>query len=42
MKPFKVEMGPVLERIPIGMETMEQWAARREWRLANKPRPPAG
>ncbi len=42
MKPFKVDMGPVLERIPIELETMEQWAARQEWRLSNKPRPPAG
>ena len=29
-------------RIPIEMETMRQWAARQEWRLTNKPRPPAG
>jgi hypothetical protein len=35
-------MGPVLERIPIELETMETWAARQEWRLTNKPRPPAG
>jgi uncharacterized protein YbjT (DUF2867 family) len=42
LKPFKVDMGPVLERIPIEMETMAQWAARQEWRLTNKPRPPAG
>jgi uncharacterized protein YbjT (DUF2867 family) len=42
LKPFKVEMGLVLERIPIEMETMSQWAARQEWRLTNKPRPPAG
>ena len=41
-KVFKVDMGPVLERIPIEMETMRQWAARQEWRLTNKPRPPAG
>jgi uncharacterized protein YbjT (DUF2867 family) len=42
LKPFKVDMGPVLERIPIELETMETWAARQEWRLTNKPRPPAG
>jgi uncharacterized protein YbjT (DUF2867 family) len=42
LKPFKVDMGPVLERIPIQLETMAQWAARQEWRLTNKPRPPAG
>ncbi len=41
-KPFRVDMGPVLERIPIEMETMRQWAGRQEWRLTNKPRPPAG
>ncbi len=41
-KPFKVDMAPVLDRIPIQMETMAQWAARQEWRLSNKPRPPAG
>jgi len=42
LRPFRVDMGPVLERIPIEMETMEKWAARQEWRLTNKPRPPAG
>ncbi len=41
-KPFRVDMGPVLERIPIEMETMRQWAGRQEWRMTNKPRPPAG
>ena len=40
--PFKVDMGPVLERIPIEMETMRDWAKRQDWRLTNKPRPPAG
>ena len=40
--PFRVEMGPVLERIPIKMETMQEWAKRQDWRLTNKPRPPAG
>ena len=40
--PFKVNMGPVLERIPIEMETFSDWAKRQEWRLTNKPRPPAG
>jgi uncharacterized protein YbjT (DUF2867 family) len=42
LTPFKVDMGPVLERIPIELETMAQWAARQEWRPTNKPRPPAG
>jgi uncharacterized protein YbjT (DUF2867 family) len=40
--PFKVDMGPVLERIPIEMETMAQWAKRQDWRMTNKLRPPAG
>lgn len=40
--PFRVDMGPVLERIPVQMETMKQWAHRQDWRLSNKPRPPAG
>lgn len=42
LKPFKVDMGPVLERIPIKLETMAEWAGRRDWRLTSKPRPPAG
>ena len=42
LKPFKVDMGPVLERIPIEMETLETWVRRQEWRVSNKPRPPAG
>jgi uncharacterized protein YbjT (DUF2867 family) len=41
-RPFRVDMGPVLERIPIEMETFAQWSKRQEWRLTNKPRPPAG
>ncbi len=42
LHPFKVDMAPVLARIPIELETMAAWAARQEWRLTNKPRPPAG
>ena len=42
LKPFKVDMGPVLERIPIELETFKDWSKRQEWRLTNKPRPPAG
>jgi uncharacterized protein YbjT (DUF2867 family) len=42
LKPFSVDMGPVLERIPIKLETMAEWAKRQEWRMTNKPRPPAG
>ncbi len=41
-KPFVVDMKPVLDRIPIKLETMREWAARQEWKLTNKPRPPAG
>jgi uncharacterized protein YbjT (DUF2867 family) len=42
LRPFRVDMGPVLERIPIEMETFRDWSMRQEWRLTNKPRPPAG
>ncbi len=42
LKPFRVDMGPVLERIPIELETFKDWSKRQEWRLTNKPRPPAG
>jgi nucleoside-diphosphate-sugar epimerase len=42
LKPFRVNMDPVLERIPIEMETMAHWIERHDWRLTNKPRPPAG
>lgn len=40
--PFEVDMGPVLERIPIELETMETWIGRQDWRPSNRPRPPAG
>jgi uncharacterized protein YbjT (DUF2867 family) len=42
LTPFKVDMAPVLERIPIKMETLREWAGRQDWTLSNKPRPPAG
>jgi uncharacterized protein YbjT (DUF2867 family) len=42
LTPFKVDMGPVLERIPIEMETLETWAKRQDWTPSNRPRPPAG
>ncbi len=42
LTPFKVDMRPVLERIPVELETMRDWARRQDWRLSNKPRPPAG
>lgn len=41
-RPFCVDVQPVLDRIPIRLETMREWAARQEWTLTNKPRPPAG
>ena len=41
-KPFVVDMKPVLDRIPIKLETMREWAARQAGKLTNKPRPPAG
>ena len=42
LHPFQVDMGPVLERIPIQMETMAEWAKRQDWRVVNTPRPPGG
>ena len=42
LKPFSVDMGPVLERIPIQLETMAEWIGRQDWRMTNAPRPPAG
>lgn len=42
LQPFRVEMGPVLERIPMELERFSDWAHRQDWRLANTPRPPGG
>ena len=42
LTPFKVDMGPVLERIPIELESMADWAKRQDWKPSNRPRPPAG
>jgi len=42
LKPFAVDMAPVLAKIPLQLETMRQWAARQDWRITDKPRPPAG
>jgi uncharacterized protein YbjT (DUF2867 family) len=39
--PFKVDMAPVLKRIPIQMETLRDWAQRQNWSDTAK-RPPAG
>jgi uncharacterized protein YbjT (DUF2867 family) len=41
-KPFAVDMEGVLEKIPLKLETLREWAARQEWRITDKPRPPAG
>ena len=41
-KPFVVDMAPVLARIPLRLETLREWAQRQDWRLSDKPRPPAG
>lgn len=32
-KPFKVDMGPVLERIPIELTSFESWAKEQDWTL---------
>lgn len=41
-RPFEVDTNAMLERLPIKLETMREWAARQDWTLSNKPRPPAG
>ena len=41
-QPFRVAMGAVLERIPMELETFSAWATRQDWRMTNRPRPPAG
>ncbi len=30
-QPFDVDMGPVLRRIPMELETLAEWAARQDW-----------
>jgi uncharacterized protein YbjT (DUF2867 family) len=40
--PFAVDMDSVLQRIPIKLETLGEWAARQDWRNSNTPRPPGG
>jgi len=42
LKPFAVDMSGVLEKIPLKMETLREWAARQDWRITDAPRPPAG
>jgi uncharacterized protein YbjT (DUF2867 family) len=41
-KPFSVDMTSVLQKLPVKLETFSEWAARQEWRITDKPRPPAG
>lgn len=41
-RPFQVDTDAMLERVPIKLETFREWAARQDWSLSNKPRPPAG
>jgi uncharacterized protein YbjT (DUF2867 family) len=42
LKPFAVDMTETLKLIPIGMETLKEWASRQEWEVNDKKRPPAG
>ena len=41
-RPFCVDVDAMLDRIPIELETMDQWARRQDWSDTNRPRPPAG
>jgi uncharacterized protein YbjT (DUF2867 family) len=41
-RPFEVDYEAMQDRIPIELETMEQWIARQDWSNSNRPRPPAG
>jgi hypothetical protein len=41
-KPFAVNTEAMLERMPLELETMTQWAKRQDWTESNRPRPPAG
>lgn len=41
-RPFEVDEAEMKRRIPIELETFEQWAGRQDWRNSNAPRPPAG
>lgn len=41
-RPFQVNVDAMLERVPIKLETIREWASRQDWTLSNKPRPPAG
>jgi hypothetical protein len=42
LRPFCVDVDAVLERIPIQLETMTEWASRQDWTETNRRRPPAG
>ena len=41
-RPFQVDVDSMLDRMPIKLETIHDWAKRQDWTLSNKPRPPAG
>jgi uncharacterized protein YbjT (DUF2867 family) len=41
-RPFEVDVDAMLDRMPIRLETIRDWAKRQDWTLSNKPRPPAG
>lgn len=41
-RPFQVDVDAMLDRMPIKLETIHDWAKRQDWTLSNKPRPPAG
>ncbi|MDB5447168.1 MAG: hypothetical protein JWQ97_2485, partial [Phenylobacterium sp.] len=41
-RPFCVDVDAMLDRMPLQLETMAQWARRQDWTDSNRPRPPAG
>jgi uncharacterized protein YbjT (DUF2867 family) len=41
-RPFQVDTEAMLDRIPIKLETIGDWAKRQDWTISSKPRPPAG
>jgi len=41
-RPFQVDTDAMLDRLPIKLESIREWATRQDWTLSNKPRPPAG
>lgn len=41
-RPFQVNIEALQERLPVQLETFEEWASRQDWVISNKPRPPSG